>query len=138
MPRVIIDTNVIISALIQKSFPFLIIDELFLNDLIEVCVSEEVIAEYFAVLHRKKFLKYPEFVLQAEAFLIAIEIKSLKFRPQNQISIMNDVDDNKFLELCKECNADYLITGNSNDFTMKEFGNTKIVNPREFWELYNR
>ena|ERR1039457_5487554 len=97
MLRVVIDTNVIVSALIQKSYPFLIIDDLFLNDLIEVCISEEVIEEYFAVLHRKKFLKYPEFVVKAEAFLISLEYRAVKFKPKSQLTILKDAGDNKFL-----------------------------------------
>jgi uncharacterized protein len=138
MLRVVIDTNVIVSALIQKSYPFLIIDDLFLNDLIEVCISEEVLEEYLAVLHRKKFLKYPEFVVKAESFLISLEYMAIKFQPKSQLTILKDSGDDKFLELSKECHADYLITGNTTDFTMKRFGKTKIVNPKEFWERLKR
>ena len=106
--------------------------------MIEVCISEEVIEEYFAVLHRKKFLKYPEFVVKAEAFLISLEYRAVKFQPKNQLSILRDAGDNKFLELSKECHADYLITGNTTDFTIRNFGKTKIVNPKEFWERLKR
>jgi putative PIN family toxin of toxin-antitoxin system len=137
MQKVVIDTNVIVSALIQKSYPFFIINDLVLNDLIDVCISEEVMEEYFAVLHRKKFLKYPEFVVNAEAFLIAIEYWAAKFKPKNRLTILKDPGDNKFLELSKECHADFLITGNTNDFTMRKFGKTKIVNPKEFWERFS-
>jgi uncharacterized protein len=38
------------------------------------------------------------------------------------------------LELAFECSADYLITRNIEDFTFSEFGNTRIVSPKEFWE----
>lgn len=32
--------------------------------------------------------------------------------------------------------ANYLITGNSNDFAIQEFENTKIVSPKKFRDLY--
>ncbi len=41
------------------------------------------------------------------------------------------MDDNKLLELSDECNANFLITGNTNDFTMTKFKKTKIVTPSE-------
>ncbi|MCY7410090.1 MAG: hypothetical protein LH473_07440 [Chitinophagales bacterium] len=48
--------------------------------------------------------------------------------------MISDLDDNKFLDLSSSSKADYLITGNTNDFTMKSFRRTKIVTPREYWE----
>ena len=39
------------------------------------------------------------------------------------------------LELAYESKADFIITGNTNDFTISEYLHTKIVTPREFWEL---
>jgi predicted nucleic acid-binding protein len=43
-------------------------------------------------------------------------------------------DDNMFLELADECMADFIITGNTNDFTFSAYKQTKIVNPKEYWE----
>ncbi|MCF8371824.1 MAG: hypothetical protein K9H64_09390 [Bacteroidales bacterium] len=60
----------------------------------------------------------------------------LYFIPTEKIEIILDVDDNKLLDLAIESKADYLITGNSNDFTMSEFKGTKIVNPKDYWEKY--
>ncbi|KXK23774.1 MAG: hypothetical protein UZ12_BCD005002416 [Bacteroidetes bacterium OLB12] len=57
MQRIVIDTNVFVSALIQKSYPYLIIHELFLTDKIMLCISDPVFEEYYAVLGRKKFFK---------------------------------------------------------------------------------
>ena len=47
MQKIVIDTNVIVSALIQKNYPFLIIDELFFENKIQLCISEELMQEYF-------------------------------------------------------------------------------------------
>lgn len=40
MQRIVIDTNVIISSLIQKSYPYTIINELFIDDLKNVPISK--------------------------------------------------------------------------------------------------
>ncbi len=40
------------------------------------------------------------------------------------------------LELADECKADFVITGNTTDFTFSSYKETKIVTPKEYWETY--
>jgi len=68
--------------------------------------------------------------------LADIETRANKYFPTIVLIIISDIDDNKLLELAETCEADYLITGNTNDFTLKEYKSTKIVNPRDYWENY--
>lgn len=136
MQKIIIDTNVIVSALIQKNYPFLIIDELFFENKFELCISEELIEEYFDVLGRPKFAKFPDFINKAETVLTEIGIKGKNYYPKIKLDIISDKDDNMLLELADECNADFLITGNTTDFTISEYKKTKIVTPKEYWENF--
>lgn len=56
MQKLILDTNVLISALISSnSFPGLIIIDLVLEKKVQVCISGEIIKEYFEVIKRPKF-----------------------------------------------------------------------------------
>ena len=66
MQKIVIDTNVLVSALIQRSYPYLIISSVFLDANIEWCISNAVVEEYHAVLNRPKFTKYPDFTFKAE------------------------------------------------------------------------
>ena len=136
MQKLVIDTNVFVSALIQKSYPYLIISELFVEGRIELCISDALLEEYYAVLNRKKFAKYSDFLNKAEILTADIESKSIKFIPKKKLTIISDNDDNKLLELADECKADFLVTGNTNDFTIKKYKRTKIVTPREYWENF--
>jgi len=136
MQRIILDTNVLVSALIQRSFPHLILSELFIEDKVTLCISDELLSEYYEVLSRRKFAKYPDFVNAAEKLLATVETKGVKFYPKTQVTLISDQDDNRLLELAEECKANYLITGNSNDFTMDKYKKTKIVSPKEYWEEY--
>jgi len=52
------------------------------------------------------------------------------------MQIVSDKDDNKILELADECGADFIITGNTNDFTFPLYKQTKIVTPKDYWENY--
>ena len=135
MQKIILDTNVIISALISKSYPNLIISELAFKGKLELCLSNEVFFEYLNVINREKFTKYPNFLFNANIVLNKLKEFSTFYTIDNKVEILNDKDDNKFLELALESKADYLITGNFLDFNIENFNNTKIVSPRQYWEL---
>ena len=55
MQRIVIDTNVIVSSLIQRGYPNLIINDLFVQQKFQLCISDELLGEYYEVLARPKF-----------------------------------------------------------------------------------
>jgi putative PIN family toxin of toxin-antitoxin system len=136
MQKIVIDTNVIVSALIQKNYPFFILDELFFENKILLCTSEELMQEYFEVLSRPKFSRYPDFVINAESIFAEIGYRSEIYKPSIKLNIISDKDDNMILELAEESKADFIITGNTNDFIMTKHKKTKIVTPKEYWENF--
>jgi len=134
MQKVIIDTNVIVSSLIQRNYPHRIIFDLFIEDKISLCISPLLLAEYYDVLARPKFAHFHEFAAKAKIVLANIEIKAASYQPRITLNMISDKDDNKILELANECEADFIITGNTNDFTFPEYKQTKIVTPKDYWE----
>ncbi len=136
MQKIVIDTNVLVSGLIQQGYPYLIVNNLFIEQKISLCVSSELLAEYYEVLKRKKFSRYPDFLSKSESLLAQIETKSITYTPKFKLDIISDKDDNKLLELASESNANFLITGNTNDFTMKKYRRTSIVSPKDYWNSY--
>jgi uncharacterized protein len=136
MQRIVIDTNVIVSSLIQRGYPNLIINNLFIDEKFKLCVSDELLAEYYEVLSRPKFSKFQDFFIRAENLLVAIEAKAIKYFPSITLNLISDEDDNMVLELAHECSADFIITGNTTDFTFPAYNQTKIVTPKEYWDIY--
>lgn len=132
--KIVIDTNVIISSLIQRSYPYKIIQHILFEDDLRFCLSEMLMAEYYEVISRPKFSQFQDFLTRAEMLLAAIESKATKFTPTIKLDLISDVNDNKILELADECSADFIITGNTNDFTFPIYKSTRIVTPREYWE----
>ena len=55
MQKLVIDTNVMVSSLIQRGFPYKIVNELFIEGKVMLCVSEKLMAEYYEVFRRPKF-----------------------------------------------------------------------------------
>jgi putative PIN family toxin of toxin-antitoxin system len=136
MQKIIIDTNVLVSALIQRSYPFFIVYNCVFENLVEIFISSDLFEEYLEVLNRPKFRKYPEFISKAELIIAQIETKASKFQPIQRLDIIKDDADNRLLELAVASQADFIITGNTNDFTMSHFQGTKIVSPREYWDFF--
>ncbi len=69
MQKIVIDTNVFVSAIIQRGYSNLIVDTLFIEGKIQLCISDQVLEEYYSVLSRKKFIKYLDFVSKSEKYI---------------------------------------------------------------------
>jgi len=136
MQKIVIDTNVLVSALIQPSYPYLIIYHLFAADKILMCVSSALLREYYDVLSFPKFAGFPDFFLKVESLLAEIHAKAKEFSPVIRIDLISDKNDNKLLELAETCNADFFITGNTHDFTFPHYKHTKFLTLRDNWENY--
>jgi len=135
MPSVILDTNIVVSALVQKSYPHHIVFDYVLNEQVKLYLSEALMNEYREVLSRPKFAQITDFLSNAEIVLSRFEKIALFYEPKIRLSIIKDKSDNKLLELADESNANFLITGNNVDFTMSNYKNTQILSPRRFWEM---
>jgi len=137
MQKLILDTNVIVSALISNSIPTKILYELVLTQKVQTFLSEEIFAEYVEVMNREKFTKYTNFKTRADIILNKLREISRFYKTDRKIDILTDTSDNKFLELAAVSSADYLITGNILDFHITEFEYTRILTPREYWDYFD-
>ncbi len=98
---------------------------------IELCVTKEVMGEYVDVLNRRKFVTWRE---SGSRLLEAFGRVAAFVHPKTRIEAAKDPDDNRFLECAEAAGADYLVTGNLRHYPA-EWGSTKIVNARNFFEL---
>ena len=134
MIKVVIDTNVIVSALLKpESNPALIISSI-LQKHIMLCLSSEIFAEYKEVLKRSKFKKLDH--AEIKRFLLKIKQNGLWVSPQMAVDVIkDDPEDNKFLDCALEAKADFLITGNIKHFTFEMYHQIQIVNPSKFLNI---
>jgi uncharacterized protein len=137
MPKVILDTNVIISAFLKaESNPALIL-ALGLEGSLTVGLSETIWQEYRGVLRRKKFRGLDQESI--EKLLSVLKEQALWVSPRILVNILSrDPADNMFLECALESQADYLITGNTRHFPLKMFHGTRIITPRDFIDLIGK
>jgi len=131
MIRVVIDTNVLVSALLKpESLPAAVL-MLALSGEVQLCVSNAVFAEYDEVIHRPHLKRPPDVI---ERTLQSIRKLGDWVKPSVRIEECSDPDDNVFLECVEAAKADYLVTGNKRHFPDR-WNKTKVVGARELFEL---
>ena len=128
MIKVVIDTNVVVSANLVTKGPSAAILRLALKKSILMFISPAVLAEYEDVLSRPRLKFTPDFV---KNLVSRIRETAGLVHPANTLKISADEDDNRFYECADAAQADYLITGNAEDFPT-DYGPTKIISPRDF------
>jgi len=131
MIRVVVDTNIIVSALLQPLAPPARVFFMAINGSIQLCVSGSVYAEYEEVIRRPR-LRRDENVIAAT--LQTIRERALWVRPTEPIRACADPDDDIFLECAQAARAAYLVTGNIKDFPASWL-DTRTVTARRFLEI---
>ena len=126
MIRVVLDTNIIVSALLQPLGPPAQVLMLALGGSIQLCVSGSVYAEYEEVTSRPRFQRSED--IKAGA-LRAIREQGVWVRPTERVTACTDPDDDIFLECAVAAKADYLVTGNLKHFPTSWAG-SRVVTPR--------
>ncbi len=131
--KVIIDINVLVSAVIRDGIPEIVIQFIVDRPEFEWIVSQEIITEYIEVLQRRKFKLSEEIqqewidLLQTVTKLIEVNIK---------IDFPRDRKDAKFLACAIAANTDFLITGDQDFEDVQILDNTTILSVRDFKKLF--
>ena len=131
MIRVVLDTNVVVSALLKPEGLETSVLLLALGGRLRLYVSEAVLAEYAGVLLRPSLKITPERVHKG---LADIRRSSDLVQPTHTVSVSRHEADNRFLECAEAARADFLVTGNKRHFPTR-WKTTRVLNARELIEL---
>jgi len=131
--RVVIDTNVVISAILKDRDPEAVIIFVVKNPDFQWIASAEIIEEYINVLKRPKFKLPFEIIDKWEnMFHSLIEI----IKTDEQIDFPRDQKDAKFLECALASEAEYFITGDRDFEEAGKLLNTSILSVKQFKILF--
>jgi putative PIN family toxin of toxin-antitoxin system len=122
--RVVLDTNVIVSASLSRNGNPAKIYRMFLAGVLPLVYCEEILAEYEDVLYRPH-LKIPRD--EADTVLTAIRQHGEEIYPMQSDIPLIDEDDRVFYDTAKSAGA-YLITGNTKHYPSEPF----ILTPTAF------
>jgi putative PIN family toxin of toxin-antitoxin system len=126
--KIVLDTNVIVSALLcPQSLPAKILG-LVLNGTIEIVYDNNILVEYIDVLNRERF-KINKDLIKIVLDYITNNGEYIIAEPQN--IQFDDEDDKAFYDVYKSSDANYIVTGNKKHFPKED----AIITPREFIEI---
>jgi putative PIN family toxin of toxin-antitoxin system len=129
--RLVIDTNVLISAAIKPAGLQRTVLLLAITRPARLYVSRPILEEYSEVLGRRE-LRIRKGLRQQ--MLQLIKNHTYTVVPTRRLHVTSDPDDNMFLECADAARADYLVTGNQKHFP-RFWKKTKIITTREFISL---
>jgi uncharacterized protein len=131
MVRVVIDTNVLISAVITDGKPRQLVLKLLEEH--TVITSNQVLAEAADVIARDKFaIKSP----QVNRFLTILTKNSKMVLDNPRFKVVSeDSDDDVILNVAYTGKANYIVTGDMHLLALKKFRQTKIVTVAQMLEI---
>jgi putative PIN family toxin of toxin-antitoxin system len=130
--KVLIDTNVLVSAILKDKEPEDVILFIVSRPDIEWIVSFQILEEYKDVLSRTKF-SLPEHI--KNAWFTALDSLTSVIDSDIPTEFQRDQKDAKFLACAIASNADYFITGDKDFDQAQRFINTTIISISQFKRL---
>jgi putative PIN family toxin of toxin-antitoxin system len=134
-PKVVIDSNVLVSALKGKTTHALLYTA-FKESRFKLVISTEIIKELAAVLYRPHLKINPRDI--KELFRL-IKANSIRINlPPPFITACRDPKDNFILELAVKAEADFIVTGDKDLLVLNPFKGISIVTLNEFISCLNK
>ncbi|MGD0689139.1 MAG: putative toxin-antitoxin system toxin component, PIN family [Candidatus Bathyarchaeia archaeon] len=132
MAVVVIDTNVLISALLGHGKPRSLVTRLLAEH--AIVTSRDMLTELADVLSREKFLEIKR--AQVNAFLSILLSKASVVRVEHHLNVVaEDPDDNIVLSTALKEKADYIVTGDKHLLNLKEFRGIKVLTVKGMLDL---
>ena len=132
MIRAVLDTNILVSALLvplgNEAQALIAVR----RGLVCPCFSDLIVAEYAEVLNRRKF---PFRRSSIDETLELIQTKGMSFQPQLLAGLSPDPEDDALIACAVAAQAHFLVTGNRRHFPQEACGLTKVVSARELVEF---
>lgn len=132
--RIVVDTNVLISGTIAESgFPAQIVDAA-IEGRVQFVVSTILIDEYLEVIERPRIAKkYPQIQERIAAIrrylhLDTVFVTGIPSRP----IVLSDPDDDFVLACAEEGYARYIVSGDHHLLDLNQYGEARILTPRDF------
>ncbi|SKB76004.1 putative toxin-antitoxin system toxin component, PIN family [Dyadobacter psychrophilus] len=135
MIRIVIDTNLYVSAMISRNSRHRL-DQILKDQRFDILIDKTLFEEFHEVIHRPKFKRYVS-VEQIESFLNLLDERCTRINTTSKVSHSPDPKDDFLLALALDGASHYLITGNKIDLLdLKQYGATSILSLTQFLVEY--
>lgn len=135
--KVVLDANIYVSFFLTRSETIAAIFSLWKAGTFTMYASGEMIAEIYRVFRYPKIRKR---MADADQWALSDLLESHTERAfiVEDVHFPRDPDDAVYLEAAQACGADYLVSGDSHLLSLKKFGATRIVSPKEFVAMLHK
>jgi hypothetical protein len=128
--RVVLDTNILISALIFTGVLSKIVN-LWKDGSVVPVLTKETFNEF------REVLNYPKFSLTKTEINLILEEEILPYFEVVKVArsvkeVCRDRQDDKFISCAIAARADYIVSGDEDLLVLKKYGQTKIIFASEF------
>ncbi len=132
MLKFVLDTNVLVSALISTSGnPALLLDRA--GEKYTLFISKDILIEFKDVISRDKFGFTDD---EINTIIEAIISFSETANPEIKLDVIrSDPDDNKILECAVACGASHIVSGDRHLLGLKEYCGINIITPKAALDL---
>lgn len=127
-PRVVLDSNVIVSGLGWSGPPARIVAAA-LDGRLELLTSQALLTELRRVLAYPKLAKVID---EAEQLADLVEASSVVVHPVGVLEVVDDESDNRVLEAAVEGAAEYIVSGDDHLLELGSFQGIPIMTPGQF------
>ena len=135
MKRVVLDTNVLVSAMISPFGNEAQVLDAVQRGKITPSLSRSILEEYADVLARPKFRFAGK---EVDGLMGLLTSTGLRFEPAPAAGASPDPGDEEFIACALESGAEFIVTGNKRHFPDESCGQARVVSARELMELLNR
>lgn len=130
--RVVVDTNVIVSALVFGGAPLRTIETLL--ELGTIVISPELITETRRIINAK----FPSFSEELKRFEGLAKRDGLRvLLGGHNVVVSRDPDDNMVIETALAGKCQYIVSGDKDLLVIKDYQDIKILNPSEFLKKFD-
>lgn len=133
--RIVLDTNVLVSALLSPFGPPGEILRLITAGMVQVCHDARILGGYREVLLRPAFPFPPA---RVESLLDQVEADGVPVTAPPLRESLPDPDDEAFLAVALAGEAQFLVAGNLRNYPERCRQGVRVVSPRDFLETYRR
>ena len=132
--KIVIDTNVIASAIFFGGKPRELIEHLIQHQL-QAFVTTEILEEYAETIDylKAKYSQKPVHIPLAQIVSVCELINST-----SDIKICRDPDDDKFINCAIDSKSLYVVSGDKDLLTLKKHKNIEIITVGDFLERFNK
>jgi putative PIN family toxin of toxin-antitoxin system len=127
----VLDTNVLISAIVFKGVPEKILKLCILENKFDSVISPEILAELRTKLKFK--FGFPDGLIKEWELILKNTLKNML--PFYNTKVCRDPDDNKILDLAIFSGAKYIITGDKDLLSLGKYKDIMIITPTDFLNL---